>query len=430
MENGIEDVMRIGKKIMLDDVFYGYFLAMLDKSMSDTVPTAGVGLSSTGPALKVNDDFWKELIDSEKKAILTHEVLHVIFGHLTDHKYYEDPKLLNLAKDIEINQLITGLPGQDMTQKEFLDYVETNKQDIIDGKMKLPCRGVFLEDFGFSKDEQHKGTKYYYEELKKKSQKNNDLGKQIQQYCSQADDGIKHIFMHNWKEFEDLSPEEKELIEGQIKGYIKKIVSENEKTMNWGNIPGYMRELLEDLIKIRPPVVSWKYYFRKFVATSINYNIRSTRARPNRRIEDNPTMKFEQKLNIFVGLDTSASMGQDDINECFAEIQHFYKTDNDVIVGECDCSLNEEKDIYQYKGKYPEKRLGLSGGGGTSMLPLLKHVNKNRKKYSLFIYLTDGHMSPPGLNPLIPTIIVLTKTGADPNTMRTDGFPGVIIKMN
>lgn len=51
-------------------------------------------------------------------------------------------------------------------------------------------------------------------------------------------------------------------------------------------------------------------------------------------------------------------------------------------------------------------------------------------KYSTFIYLTDGYMSPPGIDPKVPTIIVVTKTGADPVKMKKQGFPGIIIKMN
>jgi predicted metal-dependent peptidase len=64
------------------------------------------------------------------------------------------------------------------------------------------------------------------------------------------------------------------------------------------------------------------------------------------------------------------------------------------------------------------------------MQPLLEHVNKNKMKYSTFIYLTDGYMSPPGIDPKVPTIIVVTKTGADPVKMKKQGFPGIIIKMN
>jgi len=354
-----------------------------------------------------------------------------MFGHLTDGGFYSDHKLLNLAKDLEINQLITGLPGQDMTQKEFLKFVEDNKEKILAKEMKLPFRGVFFEDFGFDPvKEAHRGTKYYYEELVKKSKKNDNLGKQIRQYSSQCDEGVKHVFMHDWKDFEEMGPEQKELVENQIKGYMKKIAEENEKSNSWGNLPQHLRDLIQDLIRQRPPVISWKYYFRRLIAKSIDYNIKSTRVKPNRRIEDNPTMKFEQRLKIFAGLDTSGSMGEDDIKECFTEIHHFYKTDNQIVIGECDCHLDEEKDVYDYKGKYPKKRLGLSGGGGTSMSPLLEHVNKNKMKYSTFIYLTDGYMSPPGINPKVPTIIVVTKTGADPVEMKKQGFPGIIIKMN
>lgn len=432
MEKNLESIIYTGKKIMQDNIFYGYFLAMLDKGIdNERVPTAGVKMGNMGPELIVNTDFWGELNETEAKAILTHELLHVMFGHLTDHSYYNDKKMLNLAKDLEINQLITGLPYQTMPQKEFLKFVEDNKEKIINGEMKLPIRPVLFEDFGFNPTtEAHKGTRYYYEELVKKSQKNDQLGKNIRQYSDQCDAGVKHVFMHDWKDFEELGEEEKELLQNQVKSYIKKIAEENEKNTDWGNLPGYLRELISDLLKHRPPVVSWKYYFRKLIAKSIDYFIKATRVKPNKRIEENPTLKFEQKLKIFVGLDTSGSMSDEDITQCFTEIHHFYKTGNQIIVGECDAHLNEKEDVYEYKGKYPTKRLGISGGGGTSMVDLIKHVNKNKKIYSTFIYLTDGYMAPPDILPQVPTIIVLTKTGSDPKKMKENNFPGVIIKMN
>ena len=75
MEKSIESVIYTGKKIMLDNVFFGYFLAMLDKNMSKELPTAGVKMGKMGPELLVGEDFWGDLNETEAKAILLHELI-------------------------------------------------------------------------------------------------------------------------------------------------------------------------------------------------------------------------------------------------------------------------------------------------------------------------------------------------------------------
>jgi len=75
MEKSIESVIHTGKKIMLDNVFFGYFLAMLDKSMSKDIETAGVRMGRMGPELLVEEEFWGDLNDIEAKAILLHELI-------------------------------------------------------------------------------------------------------------------------------------------------------------------------------------------------------------------------------------------------------------------------------------------------------------------------------------------------------------------
>lgn len=75
MEKNIESVIYTGKKIMLDNVFFGYFLAMLDKSMSKDIETAGVKMGRMGPELLVGEEFWGDLNDTEAKAILIHELI-------------------------------------------------------------------------------------------------------------------------------------------------------------------------------------------------------------------------------------------------------------------------------------------------------------------------------------------------------------------
>lgn len=437
-----ESVIDSSKKLMLENVFFGYFLASLNKvcvrnmpeEYRKQIPTAAVGKDDYlgGYKLYINDDFWETLTYKQRLAILLHELYHIMFFHPTMSDTFAHQKIFNIAADLEINQHITDLPDCGMSLKDYIEYMEKAKDDINSGKIPSPTRPCRLEDFGFKDADKHRGSKYYYDQLMAKMNDPKDQqGQQLKRMVEGMEDGVPYPCSHEtWKEFEGMSKEEKEVSENQIKSMMKRIIEEGKIT-DYGNIPGQLRELITSLFIIRPPVYNWKTHFKRMVAKSMEYLIKSTRIKPNRRMEeDNPTIKFDPKMNIVSFLDTSGSMSDNDIIQCYTEVNHFYKTGHSIYVGETDCSFNEKTDYYQYTGTYPKTRGGISGGGGTSCDPALTWVKKNEKNISVVIYLTDGYMSPPTTKINVPIIWVITKTGADPLLLRKAGFYGTIIKMN
>ena len=88
--------------------FYAHLLARLPRLVSLDTATAAVGLKSTGEIyLIVNPNFWLGLTDSERAAVLKHEVLHMVFRHVTrlvDEKKHQI--IWNLAADLVVNQEI------------------------------------------------------------------------------------------------------------------------------------------------------------------------------------------------------------------------------------------------------------------------------------------------------------------------------------
>ena len=138
---------------------------------------------------------------------------------------------------------------------------------------------------------------------------------------------------------------------------------------------------------------------------------------------------MKPKKSVFIGLDTSGSMSNEDIRQCFGEVDQMWRTGVEVWVGECDAHLDRKNDVWEYKGTYPKTRGGLSGGGGTSVKPLIEYVNDNPHKYSCFIYLTDGYMSDPGIESKMFMMTVLTMSGTDPKELQERKQFGYVIKM-
>lgn len=438
-----ESIIDTGKRIMINNIFYGYFLASLNKltteqggkELEKLIKTAAVGKDSFvgGYKLYINNQFWESLTQEQREAVMEHELHHILNFHPTMSQSFAHKEIFNIAADLQINQYVKNLPDNGMSLEEYINFMRKAKDDIESGKICPPMRPCRLDDFGFKKEDEHQSTRYYYDRLiamandpKNKSKAAQNLRKMVEDMQSGSSYPCSH---ESWKEFEEMSQEERELIDNTTRGIIKRIMSE-AKTTEWGNIPGYLRELIENILRNRPPVYNWKAHFKRLVAKSLEYLIKSTRIKPNRRIEENSTIKFDPKMHIMSFLDTSGSMSDEDIIQCFTEINHFYKTGHTISVGETDASFNPKKDMYEYKGKYPKARLGLSGGGGTSCDPALSYIRENEKKYSLIVYLTDGYMAAPKIKIKTPLIWVITKTGANPEDLRKAGFYGQIIKMN
>lgn len=388
--NLLEDIKRITQRMCNIYPLYGYFLTSLQKIIvtedhpyNEIIKTAAICKNphDISYALAVNEVFWKTLSEDAKLDIIIHEIKHCAYFHPSMSKSFSQKEIFNIAADLEINQGLKNLPDNGMTLQEYTQWIEDNKALLKSGKVVAPMRPCRLEDFKFNeKTEAFMGTKYYYDKLFEMMQNQKDKSPQAQalrQMVNQMQQGIQTSCSHDtWKEFDDVSKEEQEMMDYNTKSTMKRIlgsIEEGDRNKMIGTLPGELRDLIADLFKHREPVFNWKAYLRQFVAKSIENMIRSTRAKPNKRLgEDFSTIKIYEKFSVFTGVDTSGSMSDLDIVQCFTEINHIYKTGHTVMVGESDCTFDEKKDLYKFNGKYPVARLGLSGGGGKFVLPFVE----------------------------------------------------------
>jgi predicted metal-dependent peptidase len=133
---------------------------------------------------------------------------------------------------------------------------------------------------------------------------------------------------------------------------------------------------------------------------------KKTRRKLNKRFEENPALKIKPKKYTLVGVDTSGSVSDSDIAEFFSEIYHMHKTGINIDVAECDAAIHK---VWEYKGKPPEF---VRGRGGTDMNPIIEYFNKNRQ-YSNLVILTDGYIGERTVNSFKPTMMVISRHGAN-----------------
>ena len=146
-------------------------------------------------------------------GVLKHELSHILFKHITSSEYFGDHNKFNKAADLEVNSYIPVL------QKDPYYY---------------PAR------FNL---ENNKGTKFYYENLPDEpDQPQDDSGNSYDPNDSHA----------SWKDFQDLSDTEKELVNQQIDHQAKNTAEHVQKLA--GSIPGELSEYIGSLFKQKPAI--------------------------------------------------------------------------------------------------------------------------------------------------------------------------------
>lgn len=369
----LKDISRISRDLMLNEPFYGLFLSTLNKVTRKDLETAGVCKKGINTELAVNPEFWEtKLTEATRYGVLKHELLHLCFFHLILRDKYSDKLLANIAMDIEINQYIDPKYKNEM----FLHLKSFN--------------GIELEPF--------QGTDYYYNKLLKEKDTNEDLKGLI----AQNSHGLsEHDF---WGEFEKLSESEKKLVQKQIEYQVKEIANQIKSR---GIIPGELKDMIDGLLTPKKPVLNWKAYLRRFVGGSNKIYTKKIRRKSSKRFEDNPGLKIKQKRRILVGIDTSGSVSNKELQEFMQEIHHIYKTGTKITLAYCDTDINK---VEEYDGKLRNREV--YGRGGTDFQPIIDYYDKHKSQFCTLIYLTDGECSPPS-KPKKKMLWVLSSTSKE-----------------
>ena len=358
MINIQDQVAKTTKTLIFTEPFYGLFLIGINKQYSERIPTAGVSKQGIGMQLTINPQFYNELSEDHRFGLIKHELLHIAFGHLLLRDLYSNHKLFNIAADLEINQYIL--------------------------ESKLPEGGLLLSSFPELNLPKKAGTKKYYELLEQAQEDGSSPS--LDNIMDHMDGNSQHCHS-TWEEFDELPEADKKLMQKQIEHQLKEAAEETEKKC--GNVPGELAELIERLMHIEPAKFDWKAYLRRFIGNSSIVYTKKLRRKYNKRYAANPGLKIKFKNHICVGVDTSASVNNDELKEFFSELTHMHKTGHKITVVQCDTKINNVREFN------PKRDWEIHGRGGTSFQPVIDHYNENKGRYTALIYFTDGEAYTP-----------------------------------
>ena len=170
------------------------------------------------------------------------------------------------------------------------------------------------------------------------------------------------------------------------------------------------------MFKQKPAIFNWRAYFRRFLGTALDDQIRKSRKKESLRFPDSSGIKHKRKSNILVGIDTSGSVSNKDLCDFFSEINHIYKAGANIKIMEFDYGIER---IYDYQGKWDGT---CSGRGGTEYFKPWEYYIQHRRDFNTFVLFTDGYASTMELRPIPNVLWIITSNGD-----RNNNYPGKTI---
>lgn len=382
--------------IIRNHLFYGHILCQLPRIYTTSIPTMAVGRAKGGCSISlfINPEYVESIFKEHgrEKAtnhvhqVLLHEIMHVIFRHLYIDK--PDKNKLAIACELSVNS-----------------YID---------RTKLVEMGTFPEDF---KLKPKLSVEEYYNLLKFPESKKIKItigggggsGKNDNSDGSSGketgdDKNTITIYLQDshdkWEEIKD-----DKISQILVSDIVRKAKELTERKGQWGNIPGEIREAVGDMLETREQMISWETALRDFIASSSETLLDYTNKRYSKRYGTRPGTKKEDVLDLAIGIDTSGSISNDDLEVFFSELYWISRQNVKITVFECDTEIGRE---YPFEDWDPN--LPLYGGGGTDLEPVIKEASA--RKFDALIYFTDAYAPQVREEYRIPTLLVVKDGGS------------------
>lgn len=316
--------------------------------------------------------FFKSLTDDQLLFVIAHEVGHVAFEH---HKRQNrrDSQPWNYATDFALNLVLKSSLGNAGSRNE-----EFWKRWLLSDKYE----GMSAEEI--------------YEEI------------------------IKNACTIPVGYFEDLKGELD--ISNGILIRDKRVAKDMEKENAWKNavgtayarskMQGWMPDGLERLVgESLGSLVDWREALAQYLRHGVS-KIRKedyTFSPPNRRLIQYgiyyPSMYGSDSPTVAFAVDTSGSMGDEEMGQAIAEIDEIRRQFGcRLYVIECDAAVHEGRWIEPHES-CPKS---FKGGGGTSFIPVFEHIAEKEVNVDVLVYITDGYGSFGDVEPDFDVIWLMT----------------------
>jgi predicted metal-dependent peptidase len=368
--------------------FAHVFITMMDNAKSKHIAyfTRGVPIAATdGSNLLLNPDTFFNYDLSERIFICVHEIMHNIWNHMGQMHYWNkrgkvsypdgselpyDHKTMNIAQDLVINDLlIESKTGKFNTAWMHDPQLGDRNSQVLDVYKKVYNDPDSVKGTGF---DEHLAP-----------------GTSTGQDPTQANQGRNEV---EWQQA---------------------VAAGINAAKVQGKLPAGLERLLGEVVD---PKVDWKEQIQALVARKVGSGAYSWQ-RPDRRLIVRdcyaPGPTGFGAGTVVVGIDTSGSIGDTELNMFMAEMAGILsdvKPERLVIMW-CDAALNRVDEAEEPEDLIEIRAKGAPGGGGTSFVPVFDEIYNSGLRPDALVYLTDGYGSFPDKAP--PYSVIWGSIGLD-----------------
>lgn len=373
-----------------EESFFGLFLIQMKREVNLDIaaPLATIPLNE-GYLLYINPLTFLPSTKEEMKALLKHEVYHIMYSHPQRIRALKNKYSLlaiNTAMDISVNQYIKNLPSwSKKLENVSLEYnVHLEENMLLEKYVQIIQKAI--DELTLKKD-------------KKSSEEAVDMER------------VHEVWLNN----ENITLD-------SINALQKKASSNAYK----GIVPQGMEEPLKILQE--KSEITWQEYLKNTAAT-MKCGYRKTITRRDRRQPNRLDIRgvLPKRIpKILVALDISASMTDKELHNILIEVFNITKNyEAEITVIECDEVIRR---IYGIKNIKDIKN-PLETKGATAFSPVFQYIKEKNLKDYFLIYFTDGKGEEKlRVKPInFKTLWVITNRTED---LSLREYPGKILNMN
>jgi predicted metal-dependent peptidase len=303
---------------------------------------------------------------AEVNGLILHENLHIGLRHHLHgaDMFKEDGEKANKAADYVVNDMITEI------SKKYPELVQ------------LPKGGLYDPQY------HNMSMREIYKLLKSKKGGGGGGGKPDKEGEKGSGSGGGEYEFDKHDFGKPMTQEEAKEMDGKIDRAIR------EGALLAGRLGIDLPRSISDLLN---PVIDWKKELAEFVTSSCKGKDEYTWRKFNRRVISNdiylPTVENETIGEVVVAIDTSGSIGQQQLNEFASELVSICEavSPDAVRILWWDTKVHGEQlftDNYDQIGSM----LKPLGGGGTRVSSVAEYINKKKINAECVLVFTDGYL--------------------------------------
>ena len=426
--------------LMAKQPFYALLLMNMKFALDLSCETA----YTDGNRVAFNPDFMEQIDDEELEFVLMHEVLHAALAHPFRHQSDYQQKEFDYACDIIVNSNILYSFGMDKSKITLKKYGEsmhllpngeegykysveeaykmllavTSKSNKQNGKGKKSneknqAQGGNNTQSGGSETVNGEGSgekggsgtgkgssRPSLEDLIASIRKRNDsIRENLEKNSGEesSDDGngtgTESFDDHSFWEGDDDMGSQRDAWMNRMVEATDIIASMEKSSKSRGTIPAGVERIINE---IKNPILDWRTVLNDFVQEDIcDYSF----APPDKRMEDSPFFlpdfneKDESAKNLLFMIDTSASMSNEAITDCYSEIYGAIQQFNGKLTGKLGFFDAVVVEPVPFEDEDEFKIIRPKGGGGTSFHVIFDYVKAKMMDDPpvSIIILTDGY---------------------------------------